>query len=86
MEADAIRTRLRRVEGQVQGVQRMPEEDRSCEDVLTQMLAIRSAVEQVCLRMTQQHVRDCIFSEMDQDDPRIAEVANALKLWVRAGG
>ena len=86
MEADAIRSRLRRVEGQVQGVQRMLEEDRSCEDVLTQMLAIRSAVEQVCLRITQQHVRDCVFSEMDPDDPRIAEVESALKLWVRAGG
>ena len=86
METDAIRSRLRRVEGQVQGVQRILEEDRSCEDVLTQMLAIRSAVEQVCLRMTQQHLRDCVFSEMEQNDPRIAEVESALKLWVRAGG
>ena len=44
MEPDAIRSRLRRVEGQVQGVQRMLEEDRTCEAVLPQMLAIRSAV------------------------------------------
>ena len=64
----------------------MLEEDRSCEDVLTQMLAIRSAVAQACLRMTQQHLRDCVFSEMEQGDPRIAEVESALKLWVRAGG
>ena len=86
MEADAIRSRMRRIEGQVQGVQRMLDADRSCEDVLTQMLAVRSAVEQVCLRMTQQHMRDCVFSELDQDDPRIAEVEDVLKLWVRAGG
>ena len=48
-------------------------------------LDCRSAVEQICLRMTQLHVRDCVLSEMDQDDPRIAEVESALKLWVRAG-
>ena len=86
MEADATRSRMRRIEGQVQGVQRMLAEDRGGEDVLTQMLAIRSAVEQVCLRMTQQHLRDCVFSDLDADDPRIAEVESALKLWVRAGG
>ncbi len=86
MDADSIRSRLRRIEGQVQGIQRMLEEDRACEDVLTQMLAIRSAVEQVCLGVTQRHLSDCVFKEMDADDPRIAEVEMALKLWVRAGG
>ena len=81
-----LQTRLRRVEGQVQGVQRMLAEDRGCEDVLTQLLAVRSAVGQVCLLMTEQHVRECVFGgELEADDPRLREVTAALKLLVRSG-
>lgn len=86
MESSKLRTRLRRIEGQVQGVQRMLEEDRGCEDVLTQLLAIRSAVGQVCLLMTEQHLRDCVFAgELAPDDTRMQEVVDALKLLVRSG-
>ena len=86
MAASAIQTRLRRIEGQVQGVQRMLDEDRGCEDVLTQLLAVRSAVEQVCLLMTEQHVRECVFSgDLAPDDTRVQEVVDALKLLVRSG-
>lgn len=85
MESSKLRTRLRRIEGQVQGVQRMLEEDRACEDVLTQLLAIRSAVQQVCLLMTEQHVRDCVFAgELAPDDKRLQEVVEALRLLVRS--
>lgn len=81
-----LRTRLRRVEGQVQGVQRMLDEERSCDDVLTQLLAVRAAVEQVCLMMTEHHVRDCVFGgELEPDDPRMQEIVDALKLLVRSG-
>ena len=86
MESSKLRTRLRRIEGQVQGVQRMLAEDRGCEDVLTQLLAIRSAVGQVCLLMTEQHLRDCVFAgELAPDDKRMQEVADTLKLLVRSG-
>jgi DNA-binding FrmR family transcriptional regulator len=86
MDNAAIQGRLRRIEGQVQGIQRMLDDDRACEDVLTQMLAIRSAVEKVCLGVTERHVRDCVFSDLDAGDPRIEAMEKALKLWVRAGG
>ena len=86
MAASTLQARLRRIEGQVQGVQRMLDEDRGCEDVLTQLLAIRSAVEQVCLLMTEQHVRDCVFAgELEADDARMQEVLEAMKLLVRSG-
>ena len=86
MDIGPLRTRLRRVEGQVHGIQRMLDEDRDCDDVLTQLLAVRSAVEQVCLMMTEHHVRDCVFGgEMDDDDPRMQEIVDALKLLVRSG-
>lgn len=86
METDAIRARLRRIEGQIQGVQRMLDEGRTCEDVLTQVLAIRAAVEQVSLGVTEHHMRDCVFSDVPPDDPRLQELHQALRLWVRAGG
>jgi DNA-binding FrmR family transcriptional regulator len=50
------------------------------------MLAIRSAVEQVCLGVTERHVRDCAFNDLEDDDPHIEAMEKALKLWVRAGG
>jgi DNA-binding FrmR family transcriptional regulator len=87
MDTGQLRTRLRRIEGQTQGVQRMLEEDRSCEDVLTQLLAIRSAVAQVCVGMTERHLRDCVLGgEWGEDDPRMAQVSEALRLLVRSSG
>ena len=86
MATSRVQVRLRRIEGQVQGIQRMLDEDRDCEDMLTQLLAVRSAVEQVCLLMTEQHVRDCVFAgELAPDDARLQEVVAALKLLVRSG-
>lgn len=87
MDATQLRTRLRRIEGQTQGVQRMLEEGRACEDVLTQLLAIRSAVAQVCVGMTERHMRDCVLGgEYAEDDPRMVQMAEAIKLLARSGG
>lgn len=86
MASSTLQTRLRRIEGQVQGVQRMLDEDRGCEDILTQLLAIRSAVEQVCLLMTEQHLRDCVFGgELEANDDRMQEAMDAMRLLVRSG-
>lgn len=86
MSASPLQSRLRRIEGQVQGVQRMLEEDRGCEDVLTQLLAIRSAVEGVSILMAEQHLRDCVFgSEVEADDPRVQGAVEAMRLLVRSG-
>jgi DNA-binding FrmR family transcriptional regulator len=85
VEPDAVRGRLRRIEGQIQGVQRMLDEGRTCEDVLTQILAIRAAVEQVSLVLTERHVRECVFSDLPPDDPRLDSLHEALRLWVRGG-
>ncbi len=86
METAPLRARLRRIEGQVQGIQRMLDEDRACEDVLTQLLAVRAAVEQVCLMMTEHHLRDCVMADaLESDDPRIQQIVDTMKLLVRSG-
>ena len=86
MENDSLRRRLRRIEGQVQGIQRMLDEGRVCDDVLNQLLAVRAAVGQACLLMTEEHIRECVFrEELAADDPRWQTVQTALRMWVRAG-
>jgi DNA-binding FrmR family transcriptional regulator len=52
--------RLRRIEGQVQGIQRMVEEDKSCVDVLLQVAAVQGAVEQVQKLLLGQHLEACV--------------------------
>ncbi|RAY13265.1 transcriptional regulator [Actinomadura craniellae] len=57
---DQLQTRLRRIEGQVRGVERMVEDDRYCIDVLTQISAIRAALDKVALGLLDGHVRHCV--------------------------
>ena len=57
-----LNTRLRRIEGQVRGVQRMVEEERDCPDILQQMTAIRSAVHQASLLLARSYL-SCIVEE-----------------------
>jgi CsoR family transcriptional regulator, copper-sensing transcriptional repressor len=52
--------RLRRIEGQVQGIQRMVEEDKPCVDVLLQVAAVQGALEQVQKRLLGQHLEACV--------------------------
>jgi DNA-binding FrmR family transcriptional regulator len=55
-----LRHRLARVEGQVRGVARMVEEDRYCIDVLTQINAVRAALDKIALGLLDDHVRHCL--------------------------
>lgn len=83
--ADDIATRLRRIEGQVRGIQKMMEEQRECEDILTQMMAIRSALDQAGARMMEYHLERCLLEGFDCDEERMASLREALKLWTRFG-
>jgi DNA-binding FrmR family transcriptional regulator len=55
-----VATRLRRIEGQVRGIQKMVEEDRYCIDVLTQVNATRAALESVALQLLADHTEHCV--------------------------
>jgi DNA-binding FrmR family transcriptional regulator len=57
---EELHRRLSRIEGQVRGVQRMVDEDRYCIDVLTQISAIRAALDKVALSLVDDHARNCI--------------------------
>lgn len=72
--------RLRRIEGQVRGVQRMVEEDQYCLDVLTQLNSVTAAVKAVGLGLLDDHVRHCVKESIEQGraDAKVEELVAAV--------
>jgi DNA-binding FrmR family transcriptional regulator len=64
--------RLRRIEGQVRGIERMVEEDRYCVDVLTQISAVTKALESLAYEMLDDHVRHCVAGALASGDSAAA--------------
>ena len=64
LEKDAYVARLRKIGGQVRGLERLIEEDTYCIDVLTQIASVRSALDQVALGLVDQHLRHCVVDAM----------------------
>ncbi|HEY7203681.1 MAG TPA: metal-sensitive transcriptional regulator [Methylomirabilota bacterium] len=62
--------RLRRIEGQVQGIQRMVEEDKHCVDILLQLAAVQGAVEQVQKLLLGQHLESCVVDAVRSGNAR----------------
>ncbi len=76
--------RLRRVEGQVRGVQGMVEDDRYCVDVLTQISAIQAALDKVALGLLDEHARHCVIGaegadQADKTDELMVAVARLMR-------
>jgi len=83
---DQLQTRLRRIEGQVRGVERMIEEDRYCIDVLTQIAAIQAALDKVALGLLDGHAHTCVIgAEPGERDARTAEMMAAIGRLMRRG-
>jgi DNA-binding FrmR family transcriptional regulator len=71
--------RLRRIGGQVGGVERMIEEERYCIDILTQISAIRSALDRVAIEVLDDHARHCVVGATDGErDERTGEMMDAV--------
>ena len=78
---DQLLNRLRRIEGQVRGVERMVEEDRYCIDVLTQINAIQAALDKVALGLLDDHARHCLLGEGEgpnDPDAQVQELMGAV--------
>jgi DNA-binding FrmR family transcriptional regulator len=80
-----ISTRLRRIEGQIQGLQRMLDSSRECEEVLTQIMAVRSSLDQVGLLLMERHIEVCVLGGLSADSAAVKSVGDALKAWARFG-
>ena len=80
--------RLRRIEGQIRGLQRMVESDTYCIDILTQVSAATKALEAVALGLLDDHLRHCLTRAADDDDAdlnhKIEEASAAIARLVRS--
>lgn len=81
----ALLKRLNRVEGQVRGVAQMVREDRYCVDVLTQVAAIRSALDAMALQLLEDHTRGCVATAVkaEQGEAAIEELMAAVRRFAR---
>ena len=85
-EKEAIQARLRRVEGQVRGLQRLVHQDTYCIDILTQIAASTKALESVALLLLDQHLQHCLTHAEGPDDTRhkLTEASEAIARLVRS--
>ena len=70
--------RLRRIEGQIRGIQRMIDEGRACDEVMAQLLAARAALDQVATHVVVTHIDECLAT-LPPDRARVA-VSRAIKM------
>ncbi|HXG35343.1 MAG TPA: metal-sensitive transcriptional regulator [Dehalococcoidia bacterium] len=82
-ETEALLSRLRRIEGQVRGIHRMLEEGRVCEDILTQLMAVRSGLDRVGLLIMDRHVEQCLAAGLEDSARR--NLQQAMRNWMRFG-
>jgi CsoR family transcriptional regulator, copper-sensing transcriptional repressor len=73
MNKDDYLKRLRRIEGQVRGLQRLVGEDTYCIDILTQVSAVNKALQSVAVGLLDEHVRHCVRDAALGDDPEHAD-------------
>ncbi len=71
-DKDALLKRLARIEGQVRGISKMIDEDRYCIDILTQLGAVDTALEQVAIKVLEDHVQHCVANALASGDPEAA--------------
>lgn len=81
--ADDIVLRLKRIEGQTRGIQRMIEEGRNCGDILTQVLAIRSSLDQVALQVFNNEMENCLSPAGAADPEARRALQDAVKIWAK---
>ena len=85
----AVLARLKRIEGQIRGLQRMVVEDTYCIDVLTQVSAATKALQSVAVQLLDDHLRHCVSNAVQSDDRAesdriITEASRAIERLVRS--
>jgi CsoR family transcriptional regulator, copper-sensing transcriptional repressor len=87
-DKDAIEKRLRRIEGQIRGLQQMVADDVYCIDVLTQVSAATKALQAVALLLLEDHLGHCVRDALTmggaEADEKVAEAAEAIGRLVRS--
>lgn len=79
-----ILARLRRIEGQVRGLQKMVDNDEYCIDILTQITASSNALKKVAVRLLDDHIRHCVTQRTEKDRDMVAEATAAIERLVKS--
>ena len=80
---DILLKRLRRIEGQIRGIEKMILDGRDCESLVTQMAAARSAIESVGALMLNNYMKLCFRKDADLEATSIDSLARAIAIWGR---
>jgi DNA-binding FrmR family transcriptional regulator len=88
-KSDDYRNRLRRIEGQVRGLQRMIDEDKYCIDILTQVSAVTKALQSFSLQLLDEHMASCLVEAAahgtsDEAQAKVKEASAAIARLVRS--
>lgn len=83
-DKEDIIARLRRIEGQLRGLQRMVENDEYCIDILTQIAAASQALKKVAVGLLDEHIRHCVANQTEEGKDMIAEATAAIDRLVKA--
>lgn len=86
-ERDELLSRLRKIEGQIRGVQRMVEGDAYCIDVLNQIWAVVSGMEKVSLRLLHEHISGCVreaAASPDGGEEKVTEAVKAVERFIKS--
>ena len=81
---EEVLARLRRVEGQIRGLQRMVEEDVYCIDILTQVTAASNALKKTAVALLDDHIRHCVTGGHEGDKDMVAEATAAIERLVKS--
>jgi CsoR family transcriptional regulator, copper-sensing transcriptional repressor len=76
-DKDDILGRLKRIEGQVRGLQRLVAEDRYCVDILTQISAVQSGLRRVAVRLLDDHIRHCVAESIASGEDTAEKITEA---------
>lgn len=79
-----IKNRLRRAEGQIRGVLRMMEEQKHCKDVVSQLSAVRSAIDRAIAQIVATNLQQCIIEEQKHGNDSSKVVEEAIQLLVKS--
>jgi len=80
---EVLLNRLKRIEGQVRGIQKMVESGRDCESVVTQLAAVRSAIESAGALMLNNYMKFCFFRGVESEVESIDSLARSIAIWGR---
>jgi DNA-binding FrmR family transcriptional regulator len=80
---ELLLNRLKRVEGQIRGIQKMVEDERGCENIIMQLAAARSAIEGIGALMLNNYMKICFRKDNETDAANMNSLARAIAVWGR---